>query len=377
MAIKVRVLRSVQAGLTGMSGLVALSSGVSACTAEEAPGDSFEADESALTVANAGTGVLSLGWDYARPGAGFAFTSKNSTDEFVRAGEKLSFSLPVYYLWQRLYPNDPAPADLTRLKRLGAKVTATFVKDGATTSTTAATNGFSGTQFYDLAALTGQISVNKKAQSVRFEITITDAADRTKTAKIAATELQELFVIGGALPNKTALFDNNGGALRQRILEGGNPVAGANLAIGYTDWRAATLVDSTGIDRTIGNATSHGRFGAFQMAIQGDLEYEVSFAASVDGAWQPEAALKPNAQSRLLPGAGARTAYEGLLALPAGAQKLEVYFHVKTFLVVNYDKFSDVGWRKYTNGDRILIREKWDNKDGVYAQNYAFPTEAK
>lgn len=377
MAIKVRVLRSVQAGLAGMSGLVALSSGVAACAAEEPQDESVESDESALTVSNPGTGVFSLGWDYTTP-IGFSFSAKNSTDEYVRAGEKMTFAVPAHFLWQRLHPNEAVPDDVARLKKLSAKVKVVFVKDGgATTSTTVSTNGsFSGTQAYDLAALTAQFSVNKKAQSIRFEMVISDAADATKKATVASTELNEVPVIGGSLPTKTALFDNNGSTLRQRILEGGKPVAGANLAIAYTDWRAATVVDSSSIDRTIGNATSFGRFGSFQMPILGDLEYEITYAVAVDGVWQAEQALTANAKSRLLPSFG-RTAYEGLLALPKGAQKVEVYFHVKTYLVVSYDKFSNVGWRKYENGARLLVREKWDNENGMYADNYDFTTEKR
>jgi hypothetical protein len=178
------------------------------------------------------------------------------------------------------------------------------------------------------------------------------------------------------VPNKTALFDTSGSTLRQRILEGGKPVAGANLAIAYTDWRAATLSDSSSIDRTIGDATSFGRFGAFKMPIAGELEYEISYSVAVDGVWQAEQALAANGKSRLMPAYG-RVAYEGVFAMPAGAKKLEVYFHVKTFLVVDYGKFSNVGWRKYEQGQRLLVREKWDNENGAYADNYDFTTEKK
>jgi hypothetical protein len=377
MAIKVRVLRGVQVGLTGMSGLVALSSAVTACSAEVPQDESVETDDSALTVQNPGTGVVTLGWDYTTP-IGFSFSARNSTDEYVRAGEKMTFAIPSFFLWQRLYPNTPVPDDIARLKQLSAKVKIVYVKDGAVyASTSVATNGnHQGAQAYDLAALTTSFVVSKRAQGLRFELAISDAADATKKASISANDLNEIYVIGGTLPNKTALFDTSSTTLRQRILEGGNPVAGANLAIGYTDWRAATVVDSSSIDRTIGNATSYGRFGAFQMPISGELQYEITYAVAIDGVWQGEQALTANAKSRLLPGYG-RVAYEGLLPVAKGAQKLEVYFHIKTFLVVNYDKFSNVGWRKYEQGSRILVREKWDNENGAYADNYDFSTEKK
>lgn len=378
MAIRVRVLRGVQAGLTGMSGLVALSSGVTACTTEQAPADeSYETDDSALTVQNPGTGVMSLGWDYTTP-IGFSFTAKNSTDEYVRAGEKMTFAIPAHFLWQRLYPDAAVPDDISRLKKLSAKVKIVYVKEGGVyASTTVKTNGtWSGAQAYDLSALTSSFIVSKRAQTLRFELAISDAADATKSAAVASADLNEITVIGGTLPSKTALFDSAGSSLRQRILEGGKPVAGANLALAYTDWRAATVVDSSSIDRTIGNATSFGRFGSFEMPISGELQYEISYGAAVDGAWQPEQPLTASSKSRLLQAVG-RTAYEGQLALPASAKKLEIYFHVKTFLVVDYTKFSHVGWRKYEQGARILVREKWDNENGAYADNYDFTTEQK
>jgi hypothetical protein len=377
MAIKVRVLRSVQAGLTGMSGLVALTSGLAACTADVPAEEDFTSDESALTIANPGTGVLDLAWDYTTP-IGFSVAATSSTDEYVRAGERMSFSIPLHFLWSRLYPNDAVPDDLARLKKLSAKVKVVYTRDGAALpSSNLATNGtFKGTQTYDVSALTGSFLVNKKAQGMRFEIAISDAADATKKLTVPTTDLNEIPVFGGSLPNKTALFDTLGPTLRQRVLEGGKPVAGATLAIGYTDWRAATLVDSSSIDRTIGNATSFGRFGAFQMPINGELVHEITYAASVDGAWGGEQPLTANAKSRLMPPYG-RVAYEGALALPAGAQKIEVYFHVRTFLVVDYGKFSNVGWRKYQQGERILVREKWDNEHGAVGDNYDFGTEKK
>src|SRR4051812_22551801 len=122
MAIKVRVLRNVQAGLTGMSGVVALSSGMAACAAADGTAaDDVTSDESALTVSNPGTGVLELSWDYATP-IGFAFVAKNSTDEYVRAGEKMTFAIPLHFLWLRIHPDVAVPNDIARLKKLSAKV---------------------------------------------------------------------------------------------------------------------------------------------------------------------------------------------------------------------------------------------------------------
>jgi hypothetical protein len=374
--IKVRVLRGVQVGLTGASGLIALSSGLAACTADAGPGEDVETDESALTVQNPGTGVFSLGWVYGTP-TGYSFVAKNSTDEYVRAREKMTFAIPAHFLWTRLYPNDALPNDTTRLKQLAAKVKVVYVKDGATyASTSVATTAWQGGASWELAATTSSFIVSRRAQGIRFEVTITDAADATKSVTVGQGDFLEVPVIGGSLPNKTALFDTMGSSMRQRVLEGGKPVSGAELAIGYTDWRAATVVDTSSIDRTIGNATSYGRFGSFEMPIQGELEHEISYAVAIDGVWQDEKALTANAKSRLMPPYG-RTAYEGSISVPNGAQKLEIYFHVKTFLKVDYSRFSNVGWRKYADGARILVREKWDNENGAYADNYDFATESR
>jgi len=374
--IKVRVLRGVQAGLTGMSGLVALSSGVAACTAET-PADDFVSDESALTVQNPGTGVFELAWAYGT-GSGYAFEPHNSTDEYVRAGQKVTFAIPAHFLWSFAHPTEGLPTDLARLQKLSAKVKIVYVKDGAPyASTSVSTTGWKGTQSYDLAATTSSFIISKRAQGVRFEVTITDAADPGLKIVLNEAQFNDIAVFGGTLPNKTMVFDTVGSSMRQRVVEGGKPVAGSTLAIGYTDWRAATLVDASSIDRTIGNATSFGRFGAFQMNIQGDLEHEVTYAVAIDGVWQAEQPLTANAKSRLLNFAAGRTAYEGALAIPTSGKKIEIYFHVKTFLKVDYSKFSNVGWRKYADGERILVREKWDNENGVTFDNYDFGTEKR
>ena len=373
--IKVKVLRGVQAGLTGMSGLVALSTGVAACTAE-APLEDVASDDSALTVQNPGTGVFELGWAYGTS-TGYSFEAKGSVDEYLRASQKMTFAIPAHFLWARLYPTEPTPNDVGRLQKLSAKVKIHYVKDGAVyANTSVATNGWTGSQPWDVTATTNSFIVSKRAHAVRFELTISDAADPSKKATIAAGELLDIPVIGGSLPNKTMLFDTMGNQLRTRVLEGGKPVAGAALALGYTDWRAATLVDSSTIDRTIGNATSFGRFGSFEMPISGDLEYEISYAVAIDGVWQDEKQLTGNDTSRLMPPFG-RKAWEGVLAIPNAGQKIEVAFHVKTFLKVDYTRFSNVGWRKYTQGERILVRDAWDNENGVAFDNYDFTTEKK
>lgn len=374
--IKVRILKGVQVGLTGATGFAALTGSIGACAAPEDGDDAATSGESALTVQDPGTGVFELTWTYGTP-TGYSFAlGQSSTDEYVRAGEKMTFAVPAYFMWTRLHPNDAVPSDVTRLEKLSATVNAVFMKNGAAYATqSVATTGWRGTQPYELAATTAQLTIAAKAEAVRFELTLADADDPAAHATLGQGDFLEVPVFGGTIPNKTALFDTMGSTMRTRILEGGNPVAGASLAVGYSDWRAATLVDASSIDRQIGTATSYGRFGAFDMPIYGDLVYEVAMAYAVDGQWQSESLLAVNAKSRLMPPYG-RTAYEGAMALPSGAQKIEVYFHVKAFVVADYAKYPNVTSKKYADGDRVLVREKWDNENGKAYDNWDLVTES-
>lgn len=370
--IKVRVSR---AGLVTASGLFALSAGMTGCAAEADEGVDTTESESGLTVQNPGTGVFELTWAYGTP-SGYSFTAKNSVDEYVRVGESMTFKVPASYLWQRAYPNDPMPSDVVRLKKLSAKVKAVFVKaSGATSTKTLATGAWQGGQAWELWAPTSSFTVPKGTVGVRFELVIADAQVPGTSVSLGQAEFLEVPVIGGKLPEKTALFDTDYGKLRQRVLEGGSPVAGASLAIGYTDWRAATVVDSMKIDRHIGTATSFGRFGAVEVPVYGEIEYEVTASAGVDGAFQ-DVGLAANAKSRLMPPAG-RTAYEGSIALPKAAKKLELAFHVKAYLVVDYSRYPNMKWQKYAQGQRILVADRWDNENGQAFDNYDLVTEKR
>jgi hypothetical protein len=372
--IKVRVVRGMRTALPFASGLVALSGAVTACATPAS--EDVGADDSTLTVVDPGTGVFELGWAYGTP-TGYAFTAKGSRDEYVRALQKMTFSIPAWFLWSQLHPSHSTP-DAERLKELSAKVTITFYRDGGSyRETTVTTNGWEGgDHVYGVRATTSQFVVDRRAQSMRFSIEITDHGTSPPMTKVLDDgSFFEQPVIGGTLPQKTLLFDTVGSSLRSRVLEGGQPVQDADLSIAYTDWRAATLVDASMIDRQIGTATSYGRFGAFELPIYGDLEYEVSYGVAVDGVWQDEQPLVANAHSRLLP--QNRTAYEGRIFVPQGAQSLQLYFHVKAFLKVDYSKHQNVRSRRYAEGARLLVSERWDNENGATHDNYDFATEAR
>src|SRR5207249_3110872 len=134
---------------------------------------------------------------------------------------------------------------------------------------------------------------------------------------------------------KHIVFDNDFSTLRNRTIEGGNPIATSQLGITYTDWRADTVVDKSSIDTQIGTTISFGRFGTIEMPIYGDIKYEVSFGQAFDDYWQAEAPLAATTTSRVLRLQG-RTAFETSFFVPQYPHKIDMYFHVKAYLVVDY-----------------------------------------
>ena len=218
--IKVRIVPGLVALTT-----FGLASTQMACTNEEAKDEDFEEGESAYSVSDPGSGVFELGWAYGTPtGYGMNLT-KSTTDEYVRARESMSFSLPAHFLWSHLYPNDAMPDDLARLKKLSAKVKIVYVKEGAVyANTSVATNAaWLGDQTWNLSVQTGSFIVSRRAQALRFEITISDSQNTQAKVTLGTDQFGEVAVLGANVPNKTALFDNMYSALRHRILEGGLP----------------------------------------------------------------------------------------------------------------------------------------------------------
>ena len=71
-----------------------------------------------------------------------------------------------------------------------------------------------------------------------------------------------------------------------------------------------------------------------------------------------------------LPG---RTAYETTLGLE-DVSTLSLYFHVKAFLQVDYTPYgTSVVSKLYTQGQSVLLKEAWDNANGVPGANYVLP----
>ena len=368
--VKVRVIP------LGSAGLLVLGSQQAGCAAEH--GDDAASDaESAYTQSAAGTGTLDLQYVY-ETSSGYAFLATNSVDEFVRVGERMTADMPASLLWAKLHPDQPLP-DVRRLEKLGVQMKILHQRAGSTykTTTLSIDSWTNEDQPDTLTAHTKPFTVGPKTDTLAFDLTIFDAADPNARVHIAPGEFLTVPVFGGDYPTKHAILDTLYAAMRQRVVESGKPVIGSDLVVTYTDWRANTLVDTYSIDREIGKAISYSRFGEIEVPIYGDLAFEVAYGVDFgDEAGFHEAPLPQTSTSRLLPPFG-RTAFEAKLNVPENATKLSLYAHVRAILVVDYSKYSNVTERRYNQGDRILMREKWDNEGGVAGQNYELGVEPR
>jgi hypothetical protein len=356
--MKVNV-RRVRAGMTA---------GAAGCSPADGDEGPASVDSSGEPLAAPGSGDLEL--QLGPASALHVQLTSSTTDEFVRVGQELRGALPGYILWQTLHPNDPVPDD-ARLSQLDAKLSVQSFDRAQLVSThdLAATERQS--TLYGLYAYTGRLLVPARTDTLQFELTLTDAANPQASAHLDATQIGHVPVFGGDLPNKTLLFDQNQGVLRQRVLEGGALVAGARVTLGYTDWRADQMVDRTNLDTQIGVATGFGRFGQYQQSIHGKLVFEVAVGIHFNDAagWRPELLLAANTSSRML-GAG-RTDYEAEQIVPAGVDSMSIYGHVKAILVADYTPYENITQKWYQDGERVLLKDVYDNPNGAFT-NYDF-----
>lgn len=299
---------------------------------------------------------------------------ESTTDEYARVGEQVALLLPAWLLWDAIHPDEGLPG-LDRLRELEPSVTVTFLDGGQPAGEAAPSLGWEGDEPFSLRARTGDFVVPAGADAIRLEVAIADAATPGTTTRITGQAIDEIPVFGGDLPNKTALFDSLFSSFHTRVVEGGRLVPGADVTIAYTDWRADTVVDRMHIPMQIGVRQAWGRFGEYTMPILGTIEHDVLVGHAFDDGqgFRAEQALAPNTASRLLP--EGRTAYEATLAIPAGATRLAVYFHVKTHLVADYTGYDGVVEQWYPDGSRTLVRERWDNPFGPYT-NHEFELES-
>jgi hypothetical protein len=294
------------------------------------------------------------------------------TDEFVRVGEALSLALPALLLWETLYPSTPTPDD-ARLEQLTATVEIHFHHNASKIgSQQLAAKSFTSS-LYGLYGNTSQFFIPSRTDTLSFAITIEDARNATAVVKLQEDQVAPINVFGGDLPNKTLLFDNLlGGVLRHRVIEGGSLSAGAKVLFGYTDWRADQIVDKTNINTQIGLSR---RSGSADSPVVGTLVHEVSYGVQFNDteSWRPEAPFTPNTTSLL--GAN-RTDFEVTLTIPSGVTEMQVYAHVKTYLIADYEGHPDVTVKSYTDHEKVLVRDKYDTPHGPHT-NYTFPIQER
>ena len=369
-------LRRVRAGLLGASGFALVGTGATGCAATPGDSETTATTERALnTAAAAGTGTLSLCCTYGTSTYTFLL-SQSSTDEFIRVGEKMAAQFDGVTIWELLNAPNGAPYPATAyVEKLEVSLTVQFLHGADVLSSKTLASTATADAYGDVTFTTKSFVIPASTDALAFSMAIVDPGNDNHRVDIAEVAFATIPVFGGDYPLKHAIFDNDGNTLRQRIIEGGGLVEGTSSDVTYTDWRADEIVQRTSLDLQIGTAKVESRFGPTDMPIYGTLQYEISYGFSFDGSsWEGESALTATTTSRVLDLAG-RTAYEGQIWVPSNASGVFLYFHVKAYLVVDYTPWgSSVDNRRYNQGDRILLSERWDNPNGPDT-NYELPVE--
>ena len=302
-----------------------------------------------------------------------------TTDEFIRVGESLSVDVRAADFWWLAHPDGgDGYDDMNRLKKLNVQVTAYFYHNGdLSSSTTVGIASWSNaTNTYELLGTTAAFVVPNDADVIQFAYVVTDADDAGVNVQIPA-EQSESVVVFGARTEKHVVFDNDYAELRERVIEDGGLPRGRDILVGYTDHRANTVVDSGSINTEIGTQKNYGRFGSDIIPIHGVVEHEVTLGVQFDGVWGQEAPMVQRLDSAMVPRSqpwNRRFAFERRVAIPTSAGHVAMYFHVKTYLKVDYSRYPNAIDRHYNDGDRILVREIWDNNGGS-GIDYHFDTE--
>jgi hypothetical protein len=349
-----------------------------ACAPAEQPVDAQSGFEttlasasSAYSVPSPGEGTLAVDylWSLSGPPQQMLYVNGGTSDEFVRVGEKLTATLPGWLIVGLVQVEYGSVTEAT-LPDSKVQLRVTWMHGPATTSTQIVkVASWTGATYGWPDAVTEAFTVPADATGFRATIEATSADG----AKSGSQVLVETPVFGGDLPTKHVLFDLDGSTSpRLRVLERGAPVAGAELVVAYSDWRADRLVDAGSIDRRIGRVKTYNpRFGTAEGDVFGTVVHVISVGWDVGKGFQ-ETALVASPTSYVKGG----TSQETRLAIPANATKLSMFFHVKTYLVAKYPTYGEVTERKYAEGEWILVREKWDNPSGA-GTNFSFGTDTK
>ena len=374
--VKVRFLSSVTAAGAAALHLTSLAG----CSADDATQDQVGTGTENNTEAVAGSGTVTL-HSYA-----LHYSSTSGGDEFLRVGEKMTVAVDFNDVLDTIaYQYDPSQAALRAdLKanpdkiKLALKATYTKFDEAKIAAPELAmpwAPGSGGVPFGKSPELT--IPAGTKLLTIEIVATYDKAGVPTTVELIRGQGIPNEFVVFGAFaPNKLALFDTVGAERRTRVVEGGAIIKGSHAVLSYTDWRLDTVTDKVSMDLRIGKKNSGSRFGPVVIDALGSIEYEVSAAVSTDGGatYNPVNLTKAMRPAVFARSEGWRYAFETELGIPANAgPSVKVAFHVKAFLQVPSYYPGEIQDARYSPGQRILLRDVWDNNDG---RDYALPIAA-
>lgn len=355
---RVTILRDLRFLLAGVSALNAAgaATGCAATTTDEGAAS----DEQGVEKNVAGSGAVSL-HDH-----GLYYGSTSGGDEFLRVGEKMTVAFQIYDVYDAIAQVDPTvytrkPSESTIDVTLHVSYRGYDEREVSGADVACKWGPGSG------GIPTGRSAEFSlaKAPRVMFSFRVKEGSNQVEMR--GSTMWGTSFPVFGAFePAKLALFDNDqNGASRVRIVEGGKLSRQANVTLSYTDWRADHLVERWSLDTWVGKRQTFGRFGASVIDVYGEVEYEIDVAYTADGgaSWngltlnrkQLPDVLKNQSDTR-------RSSFENQLFIGTTQSDLRLAFHVRAFLKV------PTGLTEYkqglSGGDRILVADKWDNAGG-------------
>lgn len=370
--VKVRILTGITAGTAAILAIPSLTG----CSADAEAADTGEATDD-NTASVAGSGDLTLR-DYV-----LQYTSTSGGDEFVRVGEKMTTTVSLDNLLDKIAPrwDDGAVPLRNALKADPSKITVTsevtYTKADESKSTASVAMTWAPGAGGIMAGKSAEFIIPERTKQLSLEIVAKykdlAGADRTVSLIKGNGIRSDIVVFGAYLPNKIALFDTGPSGFRSRVVEGGGLVKGSQSTLSITDWRLDTIVDKTSLDLRIGERNSGSRFGPVVVDALGALEYEVSAAVSTDGGgnYQPLDLGKVFRPAALSGTDGMRFAHEAALGLAGNAgPNLKIAFHVRAFLQVPNFAPGEIRNARYAPGARVLLKDVWDNNGG---QDYSLP----
>jgi hypothetical protein len=209
------------------------------------------------------------------------------------------------------------------------------------------------------------VQVPAGATGVGFHMSVGDG----KTSADQDSQ-NNISVIPTDATHRHLLFDNDDrDKLRDRLIDGKAVLAGGTNTLTYSKIRQGIVSNESSIDTVIGTTTDEN---GKPLNVLGTLETEVTYGLGTGATFDPEKPLAPQASSPFFPSVeGPVVGYQADLDVPKGTTKIALFFHTKTFLKVHFPDGVTLVTKKFNEGDRILMREAFDNPNGPNT-NYEF-----